>query len=128
MVYIMCSIYLGILQPKSLNLARYNVSTIRVRKCASHKGYTVGSDESGAYSSQKGLAALHGQCYASLVLECLPCPYTVKAMDGTPLQKRARKGRATGPRGGTHRDCGSNILTPRYHRYRVTHAGSYSCT
>ena len=31
----------------------------------------------------------------------------------------------TGPRGGTHRDRGSNIPTPRYHRYRVTHAGSY---
>ena len=31
----------------------------------------------------------------------------------------------TGPRGGTHRDRGSNVPTPRYHRYRVTHAGSY---
>ena len=31
----------------------------------------------------------------------------------------------TGPRGGTHRACGSNIPTLRYHRYRVTHAGSY---
>ena len=30
-----------------------------------------------------------------------------------------------GPRGGTHQDCGSNIPTPRYHRYHVTHAGSY---
>ena len=31
----------------------------------------------------------------------------------------------TGPRGETHRACGSNIPTPRYHRYRVTHAESY---
>ena len=31
----------------------------------------------------------------------------------------------TGPRGGTHRDHGSNIPNPRYHRYRVTHTGSY---
>ena len=31
----------------------------------------------------------------------------------------------TGPRGGTHRAHESNIPTPRYHRYRVTHAGSY---
>ena len=31
----------------------------------------------------------------------------------------------TGPRGGTHRDRGSNIPTPQYRRYRVTHAGSY---
>ena len=31
----------------------------------------------------------------------------------------------TGPRGGTHRDRGSNIPTQRYHRYRVTHTGSY---
>ena len=31
----------------------------------------------------------------------------------------------TGPRGGTHRARGSNIPTPQYHRYRVTHAGSY---
>ena len=31
----------------------------------------------------------------------------------------------TGPRGGTHRACGSNIPTPRYQRHRVTHAGSY---
>ena len=30
-----------------------------------------------------------------------------------------------GPRGGTHRDRGSNIPTPRYDRYRVTHSGSY---
>ena len=32
----------------------------------------------------------------------------------------------TGPRGGTHRDRGSNVPTPRYHRYHVTHAGPYS--
>ena len=31
----------------------------------------------------------------------------------------------TGPRGGTHRDRGSNIPTPRYKRHRVSHAGSY---
>ena len=31
----------------------------------------------------------------------------------------------TGPRGGTHRDRGSNIPTPRYQWHRVTHAGSY---
>ena len=31
----------------------------------------------------------------------------------------------TGPRGGTHRDRGSNIPTQRYQRHRVTHAGSY---
>ena len=31
----------------------------------------------------------------------------------------------TGPRGGTHQDCGSNIPTQLYHRYRVTHAGLY---
>ena len=31
----------------------------------------------------------------------------------------------TGPRGGTHRDRGSNIPTPRYHRYSVNHAGPY---
>ena len=31
----------------------------------------------------------------------------------------------TGPRGGTHRARGSNIPTPRYHRHRVTHTGSY---
>ena len=30
-----------------------------------------------------------------------------------------------GPRGGTHQDRGSDIPTPWYHRYRVTHAGSY---
>ena len=30
----------------------------------------------------------------------------------------------TGPRGGTHQDCGSNIPTPQYQRHRVTHAGS----
>ena len=34
----------------------------------------------------------------------------------------------TGPRGGTHWSRGSNIPTPRYHRHRVTHAGSYLCT
>ena len=31
----------------------------------------------------------------------------------------------TGPRGGNHRDRGSNIPTPRYHRYHVTHADTY---
>ena len=36
-----------------------------------------------------------------------------------------RLGVPTGPRGGTHRDRGSNVPTPRYHRYRVTQAGSY---
>ena len=34
-------------------------------------------------------------------------------------------GDPTGPRGGIHLDRGSNIPTPRYHQYRVTHAGSY---
>ena len=34
-------------------------------------------------------------------------------------------GDPTGPRGGTHGDHGSNIPTPWYHQYRVTHAGSY---
>ena len=34
-------------------------------------------------------------------------------------------GVSSGPRGGTHRDRGSNVPTPRYHRYYVTHAGSY---
>ena len=33
----------------------------------------------------------------------------------------------TGPRGGTHRARGSNIVTPRYQRTRVTHDGSYLC-
>ena len=37
-------------------------------------------------------------------------------------------GVTTGPRGGTHGARGSNIPTPRYHRYRVTHAGSYCHT
>ena len=32
----------------------------------------------------------------------------------------------TGPRGGTRRDRGSNIPTPRYQRHRVTHAVEYS--
>ena len=36
-----------------------------------------------------------------------------------------RLGVPTGPGGGTHRARGSNIPTPRYHRHRVTHAGSY---
>ena len=31
----------------------------------------------------------------------------------------------TRPRGWTHRARGSNIPTPRHHRHRVTHAGSY---
>ena len=34
------------------------------------------------------------------------------------------KGAPTGPRGGTHQNCGSNILTPRYHWCCITHAGS----
>ena len=34
-------------------------------------------------------------------------------------------GDPTGPKGGIHRDRRSNIPTSRYHRYRVTHAGSY---
>ena len=34
------------------------------------------------------------------------------------------KGDPTGPRGGTHRNRGSNIPTPRYQRHRVTHAGA----
>ena len=34
----------------------------------------------------------------------------------------------TGPRGGTHWARGSNISTPRCHRYRVTHADPYSRT
>ena len=31
----------------------------------------------------------------------------------------------TGPRGGTYQTRGSNILTPRYRWYRVSHDGSY---
>ena len=31
----------------------------------------------------------------------------------------------TGPGGGTHRERGSNVPTPWFHRYCVTHAGSY---
>ena len=44
---------------------------------------------------------------------------------GWPLWIAHGRGRPTGPGGGTHRACGSNILTLRYHQYRVTHAGSY---
>ena len=37
-------------------------------------------------------------------------------------------GHSNWAKGGTHPDRRSNIPTPRYHRYRVTHAGSYLCT
>ena len=35
-------------------------------------------------------------------------------------------GGPTGRRGGTHRNRGSDVPTPRYHRYHVPHAESYS--
>ena len=37
-------------------------------------------------------------------------------------------GGPTGPGEEAHQLSGSNVPTPRYHRYRVTHAGSYSLT